>query len=184
MFHTQKMRIWTIGHGTRATADLLDILREARTVTVVDVRTFPGSRRYPHFGKDALRTSLGDAGIAYMHLPGLGGRRDPRPDSPHTALRVAAFRGYADHMASAEFQADLARLQAVAAATSTAYMCAETLWWRCHRRMLSDVLVRAGWEVTHLLGPGKSEPHHLWDVARVVDGGLVYDAGTLPLDAR
>ncbi len=178
------MRIWTIGHGTRPLEEFLTVLRDAGVVTLVDVRTFPGSRRNPQFGEDALRASLGDAGIAYMHLPGLGGRRDPRHDSPHTALRVEAFRGYADHMASAEFQADLARLQAVAAATTTAYMCAETLWWRCHRRMLSDVLTASGWEVTHLLAPGKSEPHRLWDVARVVEGGLVYDGGAIPLDPQ
>jgi uncharacterized protein (DUF488 family) len=178
------MRIWTIGHGTRSTEDFLAILREAGVVTLVDVRTFPGSRRHPQFGKDALRASLGDAGIAYMHLPGLGGRRDPRPDSPHTALRVEAFRGYADHMSSPDFQTDLARLEAVASATTTAYMCAETLWWRCHRRMLSDILVAGGWEVTHLLGPGKSEPHRLWDVARVADGRLVYDGGAIPLEPQ
>ena len=178
------MRIWTIGHGTRSTDEFLAILREARVVTLVDVRTFPGSRRHPQFGKDALRASLGDAGIAYMHLPGLGGRRDPRPDSPHTALRVEAFRGYADHMSTPEFQTDLARLAAVATATTTAYMCAETLWWRCHRRMLSDLLAAGGWEVTHLLDPGKSEPHRLWDVARVADGVLVYDGGAIPLEPQ
>ncbi|HZP95040.1 MAG TPA: DUF488 domain-containing protein [Candidatus Limnocylindria bacterium] len=175
------MRIWTIGHGTRSIEELTLVLREARVVTLVDVRTFPGSRRHPQFGKDALRAALTEAGIAYMHLPGLGGRRDPHPGSPHTALRVEAFRGYADHMSTPEFQADLARLQAVAAATSTAYMCAETLWWRCHRRMLSDLLTVSGWDVIHLLGPGKSEPHRLWDVARAVEGGLVYDGGAIPL---
>ena len=176
------MRIWTIGHGTRAALDFLAVLRDAKVVTLVDVRTFPGSRRHPQFGQAPLRDVLVEAGIAYMHLPGLGGRRDPRPDSPHTALRVDAFRGYADHMSSSDFQRDFARLEAVASATSTAYMCAETLWWRCHRRMLSDLFTVKGWEVVHLMDVGKSEPHRLWDVARVVDGGLVYDAGTLPLD--
>ncbi len=179
------MRIWSIGHGTRPVEDFLAILRDAGVVTLVDVRSFPGSRRHPQFGRDALRTSLAEAGIAYIHLPGLGGRRDARPDSPHTALRVEAFRGYADHMATPEFQTDLSRLVAVAHATSTAYLCAETLWWRCHRRMLSDILTVQGWEVVHLMGLGKSEPHRLWDAARIADGGLVYDAGTqLPLDPR
>jgi uncharacterized protein (DUF488 family) len=178
------VRIWTIGHGTRAIDEFLAVLREARVVTLVDVRTFPGSRRHPQFGQAPLRDSLTAAGIAYMHLPGLGGRRDPRADSPHTALRVEAFRGYADHMSSLEFQRDFARLEAVATATSTAYMCAETLWWRCHRRMLSDLFTVRGWEVVHLLAPGTSEPHRLWDAARAVEGGLVYDAGTLPLPPR
>ena len=175
------MRIWTIGHGTRPIDDFLAILRDAKVMTLVDIRTAPGSRRHPQFGQAALRTSLIDAGLAYMHLPGLGGRREPRPDSPHTALRVDAFRGYADHMSSAEFQRDVGQLMAMATAMSTAYMCAETLWWRCHRRMLSDALTVAGWEVTHLRDRGKSEPHRLWDVARVVDGGLMYDGGAIPL---
>ena len=175
------MRIWTVGHGTRPIEDFIELLREAKVVRLADVRTFPGSRRHPQFGQAALRDALADAGIAYVHLPGLGGRRDARADSPHTALRVAAFRGYADHMASAEFSHDLARLEEMARESPTAYMCAETLWWRCHRRMLSDVLVARGWDVIHLLGPGKSEPHRLWDVARFVDGSLVYDGGAIPL---
>ena len=175
------MRIWTIGHGTRPIDELISVLREANIARLADVRTFPGSRRHPQFGQAALRTSLADAGIAYEHLVGLGGRRDPRPDSPHTALRVAAFRGYADHMSSPEFQRDLARLEEFARGAPTAYMCAETLWWRCHRRMLSDLLVARGWTVMHLLGPGKSEPHRMWDAARVEGGALVYDGGAVPL---
>ena len=175
------MRIHSVGHGTRPIEDFVAVLRDAGVVTLVDIRTAPGSRRHPQFGQAALRASLTEAGFAYLHLAGLGGRRDPRPDSPHTALRVAAFRGYADHMASAEFQVDLARLEAVAAATSTAYMCAETLWWRCHRRMLSDVLAARGWEVLHLAALGRREPHRLWDVARAVNGTLVYDGGAVPL---
>lgn len=178
------MRIWSVGHGTRTIEELLALLKDARIVTLVDVRSFPGSRRHPQFGQAALRASVTEAGIAYMHLRGLGGRREPREGSPHTALRVAAFRAYADHMTTPEFQDDLARLEAVAAATHTAYLCAETLWWRCHRRMLSDLLTVRGWEVVHLLAPGKSEPHRLWDVARVADGELVYDAGTLPLGSE
>jgi uncharacterized protein (DUF488 family) len=175
------VRIWTIGHGTRPTDEFIAVLREAKIARLADVRTFPGSRRHPQFGQAALRASLADAGIAYEHLVGLGGRRDPRPDSPHTALRVAAFRGYADHMTSPEFGRDLAALESLAREAPTAYMCAETLWWRCHRRMLSDLLVARGWEVTHLLGPGKSEPHRMWDVARVEGGALVYDGGAVPL---
>jgi len=175
------MRIWTVGHGTRSIDELIAVLREPGIATLADVRTYPGSRRHPQFGQAAVRGSLEAQGIAYLHLPGLGGRRDPRPDSPHTALRVAAFRGYADHMTTPEFAAERARLEALARERPTAYMCAETLWWRCHRRMLSDLLTVRGWDVTHLVMPGKSEPHRLWDVARIVHGALVYDAGALPL---
>jgi uncharacterized protein (DUF488 family) len=175
------MRIWTIGHGARPVAELVAVLREAGIRSLVDVRTVPGSRRHPQFGKAPLRDSLAAGGIAYEHLPGLGGRREPRADSPHIALRVDAFRGYADHMASEEFQQGLARLVEGAMKTPTAFMCAETTWAECHRRMLADLLTVRGWDVTHLSGPGRSEPHRLWDTARVVDGGLIYDAGASPL---
>lgn len=181
VFHTEVVRIWTVGHGTRTIDEFVSILREADVVTLVDIRSFPGSRRHPQFGQAALRASLTEAGVAYMHLAGLGGRRRGVPGSPHTALRVAAFRAYADHMATREFGDDVVRLEAVANVTATAYMCAEALWWRCHRRMLSDLLTVRGWDVVHLLGAGTSEPHRLWDVARAVDGTLVYDAGALPL---
>lgn len=148
---------------------------------LADVRSTPGSRRHPQFGQSALAASLNAAGIEYLHLRGLGGRRDVVPPSPHVALRVDAFRGYADHMASAEFAADRARLEALARDNATVFMCAETLWWRCHRRMLSDRLAVDGWDVVHLLALGKSEPHRIWEVARVVEGRLVYDGGAIPL---
>jgi uncharacterized protein (DUF488 family) len=174
------MRIWTVGHGARPVEDLVAVLKTAGIKSLLDVRTVPGSRRHPQFGKAPLRDSLAAAGIAYEHLPGLGGRREPRPDSRHTALRVDAFRGYADHMSSDEFQRDLAVLVRRAAAAPTAFMCAEMNWTECHRRMLSDLLTVRGWEVTHLLAAGESEPHELWSVARAVSGELIYDAGTRP----
>jgi len=173
--------VWSIGHGTRPVDELLAALNEAGIRLLADVRSVPGSRRHPQFGRSELTSSLAEAGIGYLHLRGLGGRRDAVPDSPHVALKVDAFRGYADHMASAEFAGDYARLEAVAREKTTAFMCAETLWWRCHRRMLSDRLTVDGWTVVHLLAPGKSEPHRMWDVARVVDGRLVYDGGAIPL---
>ena len=173
--------IWSIGHGTRTIEELLAVLGEAGINVLADVRSAPGSRRHPQFGQHALEGSLTAAGIEYVHLRGLGGRRDPVPDSPHVALKVDAFRGYADHMGSSEFAADYARLVSLARGRRTAFMCAETLWWRCHRRMLSDRLTADGWEVVHLLAPGKSEPHRMWDVARVVDGRVVYDRGAIPL---
>jgi len=173
--------IYSVGHGTRPIEEFLGVLQAADVKTLADIRSAPGSRRHPQFGQAALAASLGDAGIDYVHLRGLGGRRDAAPDSPNVALEVDAFRGYADHMSTDEFAADYVRLVATARERATAFMCAETLWWRCHRRLLSDRLTVDGWDVAHLLASGKSEPHRLWDVARVVDGRLVYDGGAIPL---
>jgi uncharacterized protein (DUF488 family) len=157
------------------------MLGSAKIEALVDIRSQPGSRRHPQFGAEALRAALGEVGIAYEHLSSLGGRRETRPDSRHRALRVAAFRGYADHMSTDDFARGYERLVSLARGSRAAFMCAETLWWRCHRRLVADRLTIDGWLVTHLLAAGKSEPHVLWDAARVDDGQLVYDAGTLPL---
>jgi len=175
------MEIWSVGHGARSLEEFLATLQAANVRTLTDIRSQPGSRRHPQFGAEALRAALGEVGIAYEHLSSLGGRRETRPDSPHRALRVAAFRGYADHMNTAEFARGYERLTSLARGSRTAFMCAETLWWRCHRRLIADRLTVDGWRVTHLLAPRKSEPHVLWDAARTLDGQLVYDAGTLPL---
>jgi uncharacterized protein (DUF488 family) len=174
-------KIWSVGHGTRPVDELIALLREAEIEVLADVRSIPGSRRHPQFGRSALTASLAAAGIEYVHLRGLGGRRDAVLGSPHVALKVDAFRGYADHMGSADFAADYRHLVELARARSAAFMCAETLWWKCHRRMLSDRLTVDGWSVEHLISQGKSEPHRLWDVARVIDGRLVYDGGAMPL---
>ena len=170
-----------MGHGARLLEEFLALLRAADIEALADVRLAPGSRRHPHFGADSLKVALGEIGIAYLHLPELGGHREPRVDSPHRALRVAAFRGYADHMSSEEFARGYERLTSLATQSRTAFMCAETLWWRCHRRLIADRLTVDGWTVTHLLAPGKSERHVLWDAARTLDEHLVYDAGTLPI---
>jgi uncharacterized protein (DUF488 family) len=175
------MDIWSVGHGARPLDEFLAMLRAAEIGALADVRLIPGSRRHPHFGAESLDGALREIGIAYLHLPELGGRREPRGDSPHRALRVAAFRGYADHMSTEQFARGYERLTSLAHRSRTAIMCAETLWWRCHRRLIADRLTVDGWTVTHLLGPGKSERHVLWDTARTLDGHLVYDAGTLPL---
>ena len=175
------MEIWSVGHGARPIEDLIATLRGADIQCLADVRSQPGSRRHPQFGAQALESALGPAGITYVHLPDLGGRRESRADSPHRALRVAAFRGYADHMSTPEFARGYERLTSLARESRTAFMCAETLWWRCHRRLIADRLTVDGWQVTHLFAPGKSEPHVLWDAARTEGGRLVYDLGTLPL---
>jgi uncharacterized protein (DUF488 family) len=175
------VNIWSVGHGARPLEEFIALLCAADIGALADVRLLPGSRRHPHFGAESLEASLGEIGVAYVHLPGLGGRREPRADSPHRALRVAAFRGYADHMSSAEFARGYKRLTSLAGESRTAFMCAETLWWQCHRRLIADRLTVDGWAVTHLFAPGKSEPHVLWDAARIDEGHLVYDAETLPL---
>jgi uncharacterized protein (DUF488 family) len=175
------VEIWSVGHGARPLDEFLAVLRGADIEGLADVRLFPGSRRHPQFGAEALETALGEIGIAYAHLPELGGRREPKANSPHRALRVAAFRGYADHMETEEFARGYKRLVSLASGSRTAFMCAETLWWRCHRRLIADRLTVDGWTVTHLLAPGKSDRHVLWDAARTLDGHLVYDVGTLPL---
>lgn len=175
------MRIFAIGHGARLLDEFLALLEGSGIEAVADIRTTPASRRHPHFALEALRDALAQRGIVYEHFPELGGLRRERGPTEHTAIRVAAFRAYADHMATADFHLGYERLTALAVRITTAHMCAETLWQRCHRRLLSDRLVNDGWEVVHLLGAGKSEPHRLWDVVRVADGRLVYDAGRLPL---
>ena len=175
------MDIWSVGHGARPLDDFLATVRAAEITALVDIRSQPGSRRHPHFGGKALEATLGGIGITYAHLPELGGRREPLADSPNRALRVAAFRGYADHMSTEEFARGYERLTSIGSESRTAFMCAETLWWRCHRRLVADRLTVDGWNVTHLFAPGKSETHVLWDAARIDNGHLVYDAGTLPL---
>ena len=141
---------------------------------IADVRQFPGSRRHPHFHEQALSGSLTGAGIEYHSFRDLGGRRTPRPDSPNTAWRNAGFRGYADYMETAAFRAGIERLMELAARKRTAVMCAEVLWWRCHRSMISDYLKAAGVLVTHILGPAKTELHPYTAAARIVDGRLTY----------
>ncbi|HET8569276.1 MAG TPA: DUF488 domain-containing protein [Candidatus Limnocylindria bacterium] len=173
------MAIWSAGHGAREASTFTDLLVGARIELLADIRTFPGSRRHPQFGRDPLERALRGAGIAYEHLAGLGGRRKGAVSSPHAALREPGFRGYADHTASAEFARDLGRLEALARDRRTAFMCAETLWWKCHRRILADILSARGWEVLHLVHSGKEpERHRMWDLARVTDEGrVVYDQG-------
>jgi uncharacterized protein (DUF488 family) len=168
--------IFTIGHSTRSIEELLALLAENGVEVLMDVRRFPGSRRHPQFSRDALAAALAGAGIEYLHEPRLGGRRAARPDSPHTAWRVEAFRGYADHMETEEFQAALERLIRLSRDRSVVILCAEAVPWRCHRRLISDALVARGIEVRHILSPGRSDLHELDSNARVLDGGrrLVY----------
>jgi len=176
--------IFTIGHGTRPIESFLELLSHAGIHRLVDVRTAPGSRRHPHFGQETLAEALRRAGIEYRWARDLGGFRKTRPDSRHTALRNSGFRGYADYMETAQFLDARDHLVASARDRPTGAMCAESLWWRCHRRILSDSLTVAGCEVIHVMEGGRKEPHRLTDAARVVDGALIYDVGQGELLAK
>src|SRR5215475_2955695 len=132
---TPALELWTVGHSTRPLEEFLSVLKAHRIEAVADVRSFPGSRRYPQYGKDALQASLAQIGIAYRWMPALGGRRRPAADSPNTVWRNAGFRGYADYMQTEAFAAALDELLDFARLSRTAIMCAESVWWRCHRAM-------------------------------------------------
>lgn len=170
-------RLFTVGHSTLDAEQFLATLEGAGIAGVVDVRRHPGSRRHPHFAKDAMAAWLADAGVAYRWAEALGGRRPAAHDSPHVALRNEGFRGYADHMATGEFAAALQEVLGEATRRPTAVLCAEGLWWRCHRRLLADAAVLLhGTDVVHLQPDGTGQRHPVTEEARVVGDRLVYDA--------
>ena len=174
------MRIWTIVHSTRAIDEFISLLEENEIRMLADVRAWPGSKRYPQFNKEALAESLTAHGIRYEHFPELGGKRKSKADSRNTAWRDASFRGYADYMETEQFQKAIERLLDVAAGTGpTAIMCAEAVWWRCHRSLVADYLKVRGVEVLHILGANKIEPHPYTSAARIVNGELSYKANDL-----
>jgi uncharacterized protein (DUF488 family) len=173
-------QVWTIGHSNRELEELLEILASHEIEAIADVRRFPGSRRYPQFGREALEAALQDAGVAYQHFPELGGRRTSKlADSPNAAWRVAAFRAYADYMQTAEFAAAFSELVALAQWRRTAMMCAEVLPWRCHRRLLADQFIVRGWEVLDIMAVNQAKPHELPPFARVAGDRLTYPAEEL-----
>jgi uncharacterized protein (DUF488 family) len=166
--------IWTIGHSTRSLDAFLDLLARYRLEAVADVRRFPGSRRQPQYAEAALSAALAEHGIAYRWLPALGGRRRPLPDSPNIAWRNASFRGYADHMASTEFSEGLDELLDLSGRLRTTLLCAEAVWWRCHRALIADVLRVRGTEVVHILDTEHTVVHPFTSPARIVQGRLSY----------
>ena len=174
--------IWTIGHSTRTLDEFLGLLVEYDIEAIADVRRFPGSRRHPHFASEAMAVSLPAQGIAYQWMPKLGGRRKVQPESPNTAWRNASFQGYADYTATAESATGLAELLQLATEKRTAMMCAEAVWWRCHRSIVSDVLKLRGIEVVHIIDAGHTTLHPYTSAAHVQDGELSYAAtqGALP----
>jgi uncharacterized protein (DUF488 family) len=186
------MRIWTIGHSTRTIDEFISLLKENEINLLADVRAWPGSKRYPQFNKDALAESLSVHGTRYEHFPELGGKRKSQPDSRNTAWRNASFRGYADYMETEQFQKGVERLLAFARSDglgsrrnerdgweavtpcAIAIMCAEAVWWRCHRSLIADYLKARGVEVLHVLGASKVEPHPYTSASRIVNGELSY----------
>jgi uncharacterized protein (DUF488 family) len=179
---TASVRIWTIGHSTRTIDEFISLLQTNQIRLLVDVRSLPGSKRYPQFNKEALADSLGKARIRYEHFPELGGRRKSKPQSKNTAWRNASFRGYADYMETEEFRKGVERLLDLAAgAVPTAIMCAEAVWWRCHRALISDFLKVRCVEVLHILDANEIEPHPFTSAARIVNGELSYKAHDSPM---
>jgi uncharacterized protein (DUF488 family) len=168
------LKIWTIGHSTHPLPEFLALLTQYEIRAIADVRRHPGSRRQPQFGRDLFNKALATQGIAYRWIPQLGGRRRPRPDSPNITWRNTSFRGYADHIESEEFAEGLDELLELAGRLRTALMCAELLWWRCHRALISDVLCVRGIEVVHILDETKAVSHPYTSAARVVQGRLTY----------
>ncbi len=167
--------LWTVGHSTRSAQEFHEILVANRIEALVDVRSFPGSRRYPQFNKVELSRSLDAVGILYSHCPQLGGRRRPDPHSKNTAWKNASFRAYADHVQSEEFKQGIEKLLEFAREKRTAFMCAEALWWRCHRSLIADFLKAKGYEVIHILDAKHTEAHPYTSAARIVDGQLSYE---------
>jgi uncharacterized protein (DUF488 family) len=175
----RSVRIHTVGHGTLPADDFAALVRTAGIEQVVDVRSYPGSRHNPQFDREAMETWLTECGERYAWQRELGGRRPSRPDSRHTALRNDAFRGYADHMETAAFVTGVQQLLEAAATHETAVMCSESVWWRCHRRLLADhLLLVDGVEVVHLMHDGRRTPHAITDGARRDGDTIVYDVGT------
>lgn len=168
--------IRTVGHGTLSESAFAELLGGCGIETVADVRRYPGSRHNPQFGSEAMEAWLADRGIGYVWISGLGGRRHGSPDSVNVALRNPQFRAYADHMASVEFARGVAELVDLASSTEVAVMCSESVWWRCHRRLLADHLVLVeGRAVEHLFHDGRLGTHPVTDGARRVRGHVVYD---------
>jgi uncharacterized protein (DUF488 family) len=176
-------QILTVGHSTHSFEEFLDLLERHRVGCLADVRIMPGSRRLPHFAGETLARALPEAGIAYLHMKELGGRRKPLAVSPNTGWRVAGFRGYADHMQTDRFRTALEALMARARTCRTAIMCAEALWWRCHRRLISDALLVRGWEVLHIGSDGSLAQHELTPFAVVESGTLSYPGPQLELSS-
>jgi uncharacterized protein (DUF488 family) len=171
----QKNIIWTIGHSTHSIEEFIAMLKSFQIEQLADIRSFPGSRRFPHFNKETLDISLAESHIKYIHLRELGGRRKVRPDSNNIGWRLASFRGYADYMESEPFKNGILELENIAYKARTAYMCSEALWWRCHRSLVSDYLKVHEWTVMHIMNTGKAQEHSYTSPAEIINGELFYN---------
>jgi uncharacterized protein (DUF488 family) len=180
---TSPRRIWTVGHSVRPLDEFLGLLAGSEIHQIADVRSFPGSRKFPQYGREALEEQLKTHGIEYRWLPALGGRRKPRADSPNTAWRNASFRGYADYMSSPEFAAALEELVGISGNARTAIMCSEAVWWRCHRSMIADALRARGIEVVHVLDAKHTVAHPMTAPARIAAGVLTYAVTEAEVDS-
>ncbi len=167
--------VWTIGHSTRSFEDFLALLNSFQITLVADIRSYPGSRKFPQFNKESLEITLPENHIQYVHLKELGGRRKVKPDSKNTGWRNFAFRGYADYMETDSFKEGITELERIALNQRIAYMCSEAVWWCCHRSMVSDYLKLKGWKVMHIMGIGKEEIHPYTSPARIENGELSYE---------
>lgn len=171
--------IYTIGHSTHPLDEFLEMLNSFKIETVIDIRHYPGSRRYPQFNKDALEISLPNHGFQYLHLIGLGGRRKVQPNSDNIAWHHPSFRGYADYMETAEFSKAVKELEEIALKSRTVFLCSEAVWWRCHRSMVSDYLKFHHWNVMHIMGIGNETEHPYTQPARNFNGKLSYAFGEM-----
>jgi len=175
----QKGIIYTIGHSTHSLDDFIRMLQSFDIVTLVDIRRFPGSRKYPQFNKENLMVALKQNGISYTHLEELGGRRTPKKQSKNIRWRNTSFRGYADYMETKDFETGMSKLEEIASKHPTAFMCSEAVWWRCHRSMVSDYLKAKGWQVLHIMGIDKVEEHPYTKPARIVGEHVFYSDESL-----
>lgn len=166
--------LWTIGHSTRNFEEFIKLLKSFKIEILVDVRHYPGSRKFPQYNKDNLKDFLPQDGIEYIHLVDLGGRRKPVPNSKNDAWRNDSFKGYADYMETEQFQKSLNILMKLAFTKRTAIMCSEAVWWRCHRSLVADILKVRNWKVMHIMAENKDTEHPFTQPATVVDGKLDY----------
>ena len=171
--------IYTIGHSIKTLERIIAMLQSFNIEMLVDIRSYPGSKRYPHFNKENLEISLPEKNISYTHLKSLGGRRATKQDSKNTGWRHPAFRGYADYMETDEFKKGIAQLENIAIKQRTAYMCSEAVWWRCHRSLVSDYLKLNEWQVYHIMEINKAEEHRYTQPAKIINGKLSYEENML-----
>jgi uncharacterized protein (DUF488 family) len=175
MNESQQHIIYTIGHSTHSIEEFLAMLQSFDIKNLVDIRSLPGSRKYPQFDQENLQLVLPENGINYLYMKDLGGRRKVRPDSKNTRWRNASFQGYADHMETNMFKNAIVELEKIASQTNTVYMCAEAVWWRCHRSMVSDYLKARGWKVLHIMAVGKAQEHIYTSPAKIIGSEVSYE---------